>query len=81
LIVEIIDNYFAEYPVSEEEPDAVDTGEVITAIAKTVAELTCGLDNTGRQDMIERLMREVMEHDAEFREQDAMGPAASGARH
>jgi hypothetical protein len=26
-------------------------------------------------------MREVMEHDAEFREQDALGPAASGARH
>ena len=74
----MIDNYFAEYPVSEEEPDAVDTGEVITAVAKTVAELTCGLDNAGRQNMIERLMREVMEYDAEFREQD--GPGAGRLR-
>ena len=81
LIVEVVDSFFAEYPVSADVPDAIDTDEVITALAKTVAELTCGQDGTGRQNLIEQLMREVMQYDAEFREQDAMGTPGSGARH
>jgi hypothetical protein len=81
LLVEVIDNFFVEYPVSADEPDAVDTDEIVTAVAKTVAELTCGQTATSRQSMIEQLMREVMEYDAEFRQQDAMGAAGSGARH
>jgi hypothetical protein len=81
LLVEVIDNFFAEYPVSADEPDAVDTDEIVTAVAKTVAELTCSQNATSRQSMIEQLMREVMEYDAEFRQQDAMGAAGSGARH
>jgi hypothetical protein len=31
--------------------------------------------------MIEQLMREIMNYDAEFRQQDQLGVAASGARH
>ena len=31
--------------------------------------------------MIEQLMREIMNYDAEFREQEAMGTAGSDARH
>jgi hypothetical protein len=81
LIVEVIDNFFADYPVSTDEPDAVDTDEIVTAVAKTIAELTCSQNATARQTMIEQLMREVMEYDAEFRQQDALGTAASGARH
>jgi hypothetical protein len=81
LIVETIDNFFAEYPVSAEEPDAVDTDEIVTAVAKTMAELTCSQNTTARQSMIDQLMREVMEYDAEFRQQDALGTTASGARH
>ncbi len=81
LIVEVIDNFFAEYPVSTDEPDTVDTDEVITAIAKTVAELTCSQDGAGRQNMIEQLMREVMKYDAEYRQQDELGRAGSDARH
>ncbi len=81
LIVEVIDSYFAEYPVSADEPDVLDTEEVITAIAKTVAELTHNQDATGRQTMIEQLMREVMNYDAEYREQHEFGGAGSGARH
>ena len=34
LMVEMIDDFFAEYPVSTDEPDAIDTEEVITAVAK-----------------------------------------------
>ena len=81
LIVEVVDNYFAEYPVSTEEPDTIDTNEVITALAKTVAELTCGQDATARQNMIEQLTREVMDYDAEYRQQDALGQPSSHARH
>jgi hypothetical protein len=81
VMVEVIDNFFAEYPVSADEPDTVDTGEVVTAIAKTVAELTYSLDDAGRQSMIEQLMREIMSYDTEYRQQDELGSAGSGARH
>ena len=81
LIVDVIDDFFSEYPVSAEEPEAVDTDEVVTALAKTVAELTCSQDPAGRQATIEQLMREVMDYDTEFRQQDALGTTASGARH
>jgi len=81
LIVEAIDNFFAEYPVSTDEPDTIDTQEVITAVAKTVAELTYSQDAAGRQNMIEQLMREIMNYDAEYRQQDELGRAGSDARH
>jgi hypothetical protein len=60
MMVELIDDFFAEYPATTGEPDVIDTDEVVTAIAKTVAELTCGRDGTIRQQLIEQLMREVM---------------------
>ena len=44
MIVELIDDFFAEYPATTGKPDTIDTDEVITAIAKTVAELTCSQD-------------------------------------
>lgn len=81
LIVELMDNFFAEYPVSTDEPDTIDTQEVITAVAKTVAELTYSQDAAGRQNMIEQLMREIMNYDAEYRQQDELGRAGSDARH
>ena len=40
MIIELIDDFFTEYPATAGEPDTIDTDEVITAIAKTVAELT-----------------------------------------
>jgi hypothetical protein len=48
MMLELIDDFFAEYPAASGEPDAIDTDEVVTAIAKTVAELTCGQDGTIR---------------------------------
>jgi len=53
----------------------------VTAVAKTVAELTCGLDSAGRQAMLEQLTREIADYDAEFRQQDALGTSVSAARH
>jgi len=79
--VEVVDGFFAEYPVSAEAPDVIDTDEVITALAKTVAELTCGQDAATRQNIIEQLTRGVMEYDAEYRQQDELGQAGSHARH
>jgi hypothetical protein len=81
LFVALIDDFFAEYPAATGEPDTIDTDEVIAAVAKTVAELTSSQDGAVRQNMIEQLMREIMNFDAEFRQQDAMGTAGSEARH
>ena len=81
LIVDLIDEFFAEYPAAPDDTATLDTDEVISAVAKTVAELTCSRDAAVRQTMIEKLMREITTYDAEFREQDAMGTPGSGARH
>ena len=76
MMVELIDDFFAEYPTAGGEPDTVDTDEVLTAVAKTIAELTSTQNGTVRQQMIEQLMRNIMEYDAEFRQEDATGSAA-----
>jgi hypothetical protein len=74
MMVELIDDFFAEYPTATGESDKVDTGEadeVIDAIAKLVAELTCRQDSAIRQQMIEHLTNEIMTYDGEFRREDA----------
>ncbi|MFY9840259.1 MAG: hypothetical protein WAK55_28085 [Xanthobacteraceae bacterium] len=76
MMVELIDDFFAEYPAAGSEPDKIDTDEVLAAIAKTVAELTSTQTSAVRQQMIEQLMRNVMEYDGEFREEDATGSVA-----
>jgi len=84
MIVELIDDFFAEYPTTLGGSDTVDTDErdeVIVAIAKTVAELTCRQDGAIRQQLIEQSMREIMNYDAEFRREDAAGAIGSHARH
>ena len=83
-IVELIDDYFAEHPAIPGGSDNVDTGEadeVIDAIAKTFAELTSQQDGLNRQQLIEQLMREIMNYDAEFRRDDASGISRPYARH
>ena len=72
----------AEYPAPAGGLGKVDTteaDEVIGAIAKTVAELTSQQDGTMRQQLIEHLMREIMNYDAEFRSET--GSSGSIARH
>jgi hypothetical protein len=81
MMLELIDDFFAEYPAASGEPDAINTDEVVTAIAKTVAELTCGQDGTIRQQLIEQLMREIIDYDAEFRRDAGTGAIGSDARH
>ena len=61
--------------------DTTEADEVIGAIAKTVAELTSQQDGTMRQLLIEHLMREIMNYDAEFQSEEATGSSRSIARH
>ena len=84
MMVELIDDYFTEYPATAGGSDKVDTGEadaVIVAVAKTVAELTSQQHGTIRQQLIEELMREIMHYDAEFRREDGTGASGSHVRH
>jgi len=84
MIVELIDDFFAEYPTAPSGSDKVDTAEadeVIDAIAKVVAELSCRQDGTIRQQMIEQLMRDIMKYDDEFRREDALGAVGSHSGH
>jgi hypothetical protein len=46
-----------------------------------VAELTRGQNGANLQQIIEKLMREIMDYDAEFRREDASGTIASAMRH
>ena len=74
MMVELIDDFFAEYPPATGRSDKVDTDEadeVIDAVAKTVAELTSQQEGAIRQQVIEQLMRQIMHHDAEFRREEA----------
>jgi len=76
--------FVCEYPAPAGGLGKVDTteaDEVIGAIAKTVAELTSQQDGRMRQQLIEHLMREIMNYDAEFRSEEATGSSGSIARH
>jgi len=83
MIMDLLEDFFSEYPASHGEPDTIDTDEVISALAKTVAELTRGQNGANRQQIIEKLMREIMDYDAEFRREDASGRSAllCGTKH
>jgi hypothetical protein len=78
MIVEMIDDFFAEYPTAgSNKVDTDEADEVIDAIAKTVAELTSQQDRDMRQQVIE----ELMHYDAEFRREEATSAVGSGAKH
>ena len=81
MIVELIDDFFEEYPTGTGESDTIDPDEVVTAIAKTVAEFTCSQDGATRQQLIEQLMQRIMDYDAEFRREAGTSAMGSDARH
>jgi hypothetical protein len=84
MMVELIDDFFAEYPTAPGKSDKVDTSEadeVIDAIAKIAAELTSRQDGRIRQHIIEQLMREIIKYDGEFRREDEVSAADSHVRH
>ncbi len=83
MMVEMIDDFFAEYPakVGSDKVDTDEADEVIDAIAKTVAELTSRQDGVIRQQLIEQLMRQIMHYDGEFRCEEATSAVSSNAKH
>ena len=66
LIADVIDDFYAEYGSLSGDKDAVDVDEIITALAKTVAEMTYGSNAALRQRILEDLMREISEFESEF---------------
>jgi hypothetical protein len=66
LIGDVIDDFYAEYGSLSGDKDAIDVDEIITALAKTVAELTYGSDAALRQRILEDLMRGISEFESEF---------------
>jgi hypothetical protein len=81
MMVELIEDFFEEYPAAPDESDTIDPDEVVTAIAKTVAEFTCGQDGATRQQLIEQLMQRIMDYDTEFRREAGTSAMGSDARH
>jgi hypothetical protein len=83
MMVELIDEFFAEYPATagSDKVDTDEADEVIDAIAKTVAELTSQQDEVIRQHVIEQLMGQIMHYDGEFRREEATSAVSSNAMH
>ena len=83
LMVELIDDFFAEHPATagSDKVDTDEADEVIDAVAKTVAELTSQQDEVIRQHVIEQLMRQIMHYDGEFRRENATSAVSSNAMH
>ena len=83
MMVELIDDFFAEYPATggSDKVDTDEADEVIDAVAKTVAELTSQQDGTIRRQLIEDLMHAIMSYDAEFRREEATSTVGSHAQH
>ena len=66
LIGDLIDEFYAEYGSPSGEKDTVDMDEMISALAKTVAEMTFGSDAALRQRVLEDLTSEIAKFEAEF---------------
>ena len=83
MMVELIDEFFAEYPTSagSDKVDTNEADEVIDAVAKTIAELTSQQDGVIRQQVIEELVRQIMHYDGEFRREETTSAVGSSAKH
>ena len=81
LIGDVIDDFYAEYGSLSGETDAIDIDEIMTALAKTVAELTFNSDVALRARLLEDLTRDISTFETEFREQYATGASGRDMRH
>jgi hypothetical protein len=76
LIGDLIDEFYAEHGSLSGEIDTIDADEIITALAKTVADMTFGADTALRQRILEDLTREISKFEAEY-----ANASPSDARH
>ena len=81
LIGDVIDDFYAEYGTLSGETDAIDVDEVVSALAKTVAELTFNSDTAERQRLLDDLTRDISTFETEFRESSAAGGSRPHVRH
>ena len=80
LIAELIDEFYTEYGSLSGEMDTIDVDELITAIAKLVADVSSSCDAALRRRILEGLKREIARFEAEFQAEDA-STSASKVRH
>jgi hypothetical protein len=73
LIGDLIDEYYAEYGTSTGETDVIDIDETISALAKTIADLTYGSDIAARQRVKDDLIRDIAEFEAEYEKEPGPG--------
>jgi hypothetical protein len=66
LIADTIDDFYAEYGSLSGEKDTIDMDEIISALGKTVADLTTGSEPALRQRIVEDLMSEISRFEAEY---------------
>ena len=81
LIGDLIDEFYEQYGSSTGEAETVDVSEVMSALAKVVAEMTFGSDAALRERVLKDFSEEVSKFEIEFRESDTPGVSTSGARH
>ena len=66
LIADVIDDFYAEYGSQSGEKDTIDMDEIISALGKTIAEMTYGSDAALRQQVLDDLTREIAKFEAEY---------------
>jgi hypothetical protein len=76
LIGDLIDEYYGEYGSPSGETDVIDVGEIGTALAKIVAEITSGSDAAEGRRIVDDLSSEIAKFDAEYREHAAAAGAS-----
>jgi hypothetical protein len=81
LIGDLIDEYYGEYGSPSGESDVIDVGEIMTSVAKIVAEITSGSDAVEGRRIVEELSREISKFDAEYRDHAATGTSGFDVRH
>jgi hypothetical protein len=81
LIGDLIDEYYGEYGSASGEADVIDVGEIVTSLAKIVAEITSGSDAAEGRRIVEELSQEISKYDAEYRENATAGASRFDVRH
>jgi hypothetical protein len=81
LIGDLIDDFYGEFGSLTEKSDTIDTSELLSALAKTLAEFTFDSETTQRRQMMEDFLRDVSKFEAEFSEAQLSEAPASDARH
>ena len=81
MIGDLIDEFYDEFGSVTGKSDTIDPSELLSALAKTFAEITFDSNPAQRKLMIEDFMRDVSHFETEFREAKLSETPESDARH